>query len=279
VSGAPPNDHAQDLLADHATVGLDDHEAAHLHELLSQYPAPGFERISHELAAAAIDLLIAPSQGQALPSAVRMRVEAQAARWLGPTTPVETSIGAPGARIRISGSRNASPYGVAARLGWLAAAAAVLLALAAWWPGTGRGKHQEPDVGAQRQALLVKEGTMLATWGDFNALDSGAVPEVQGVKGDVVYDEAAQTGFMRFVGLPVNDPAKEQYQLWIIDSRGLGQRISGGIFDSTTERELIVPIAPGIRTRGASIFAVTIEQPGGTWVSDMERRVVLASTK
>jgi hypothetical protein len=41
--------------------------------------------------------------------------------------------------------------------------------------------------------------------------------------------------------------------------------------------ELVVPIRPAIEVQGAAAFAVTIEKVGGTWVSDMKRRVVIAA--
>lgn len=108
-----------------------------------------------------------------------------------------------------------------------------------------------------------------ASWSDWDS------PEVAGVRGEVTWCEQGQFGTMRFTGLPVNDPAKERYQLWIIDSRGMSQRISGGVFDSTGS-EVLVRIDPGIRVCGAQAFAVTIERPEGVWVSDMTRRVTIA---
>jgi hypothetical protein len=91
---------------------------------------------------------------------------------------------------------------------------------------------------------------------------------------------------MTFSNLPALQPG-EQYQLWIIDKRGLadatGQsmRISGGVFDGGIDMvgkgELVVPIVPAIQVQGAAAFAVTIEKTGGTWVSDMKRRVVIAA--
>jgi hypothetical protein len=40
-----------------------------------------------------------------------------------------------------------------------------------------------------------------------------------------------------------------------------------------------VPVEPLIPVRDVAAFAVTVEQPGGTWVSDMSRRVVIASRR
>jgi hypothetical protein len=83
---------------------------------------------------------------------------------------------------------------------------------------------------------------------------------------------------MEFTNLPALDPNKECYQLWIIDSRGMEQRISGGCFNAAPGGKGVttVVIKPGIQVVGAAAFAVTIERPEGTWVSDMKRRVVIA---
>jgi hypothetical protein len=37
-----------------------------------------------------------------------------------------------------------------------------------------------------------------------------------------------------------------------------------------------VPIQPGIDVGRVTLFAITVEKPGGTWVPDLKRRVVVA---
>ncbi|MFZ4574923.1 MAG: anti-sigma factor domain-containing protein [Phycisphaerales bacterium] len=149
-------------------------------------------------------------------------------------------------------------------LPWAAMAAAVFLAVMSWWPRPGAsGPLRTAEVDARADRVSV-------SWGDWDS------PEVPGVKGEVVWSESLQTGYMRFRGLPANDPARDRYQLWIIDDRGMQQRISGGIFDSTGG-ETVVPISPGIKVNNAAAFAVTIEPPTGVWVSDMSRRVSIAT--
>lgn len=123
---------------------------------------------------------------------------------------------------------------------------------------------------------------MLASAPDVTTIPLGAWdnPEQPSVTGDVVWSEAAQTGYLRLVGLKPNDPGVEQYQLWIVDSRGMNQRISGALFDANpdpTTGEVIVKIDPRIETQDAVAFALTIEKPGGVWVSDMTRRVVIGA--
>jgi anti-sigma-K factor RskA len=124
----------------------------------------------------------------------------------------------------------------------------------------------DPRLDRQR---LIEGGAQVVSWTDW------AGTETPGVGGDVVWDEQEQSGYMRFVGLPANDPSKEQYQLWIIDRRGMEQRVSGGVFNSDGG-EVVVPIEPGLAIEGAGAFAVTIEEPGGVAVSDMSRKSVIA---
>jgi hypothetical protein len=245
------NDRLMELLADHATVGLREAEQEELDRHLAGVPQ---FKVSFELAAAAAHLAMSPPM-LTLPGSLERSLVREADDWV-----------TQGERIQSPAKR---PHRMPAWPGWLAAAACLTLAAAAWL-----GRPGEKPINPE--ALATRPGTIVAPWGDFNALDDKSPPEIKGVQGDVVWNEDEQRGYMRFVGLPVNDPAKEQYQVWLVDARGLGQRISGAVFNSSSARECIVPIDPAIRTDGVSIFAVTIERPGGTWVSDMKRRVCLA---
>ena len=83
---------------------------------------------------------------------------------------------------------------------------------------------------------------------------------------------------MRFRDLPANDPALEQYQLWIFDAtRDDAHPVDGGLFDVEGDGEVIVPIAARLLVRDATLFAVTVEEPGGVVVSDRERLILVAS--
>lgn len=127
---------------------------------------------------------------------------------------------------------------------------------------------------ANRTKLLEVPGTIQLAWSPFDLPDAPA--EQQMVRGDVVWNDQEQIGYLRFVGLNPNDPDIEQYQVWIIDERGLEQKVSGGIFNANAEGEIIVQITPGIDVGRVALFAVTVENPGGTWVPDLKRRVVIA---
>lgn len=126
-----------------------------------------------------------------------------------------------------------------------------------------------------RTKLLEVPDTIRVAWAPFN-LDGAPAAEQPNITGDVVWNDRLETGYLRFVGLKPNDPAKEQYQVWVIDERGMEQKVSAGVFNATADGEVIVPITPGIAVGRVALFAITVEQPGGTWVPDLKRRVVVA---
>ena len=82
---------------------------------------------------------------------------------------------------------------------------------------------------------------------------------------------------MLFNGLPVNNPAEFQYQLWIFDRRQDERYpIDGGVFDVQADGSVVVPVAAKLRVNEPYLFAVTIEKPGGVVVSSRERLPLLA---
>ncbi len=136
-------------------------------------------------------------------------------------------------------------------------------------------KPIDPEVLAERrQQLLEVPDSIQIAWQPFDLPDAPA--EQRDVRGDVVWSDELQQGYIRFVGLDPNNPNIEQYQVWVIDERGLEQKVSGGVFNASADGEIIVPIEPGIDVGRVALFAVTVENPGGTWVPDLSRRVVVA---
>jgi negative regulator of sigma E activity len=139
-------------------------------------------------------------------------------------------------------------------------------------------RYEEPvdpaTLAANRQKLLEVPGTLRLAWSPFDLPDAPAIQ--QGVTGDVVWNDELEQGYLRFVGLDVNDPDIEQYQVWVIDDRGMEQKVSGGVFNATAEGEVIVPIDPALDLGRVALFAVTVEEPGGIMVPDLRRRVVVA---
>ena len=106
---------------------------------------------------------------------------------------------------------------------------------------------------------------------------AGPTP-IAGASGDVAWSTTAQRGYMRFKGLEPNDPRVEQYQLWIFDRNQPEKTpVDGGVFDVTSNDEVVVPIHPALKVREPYLFAVTVEKPGGVMVSDRSRLPLLAA--
>lgn len=265
-----PHQHEHDrileLMADLVTGTIDEHDELELNEALDARPELQDQLLDMELAAASAQLaMLEPDQSVQNPASA----SAPSLRFApAPGVPVVEPV--------------SNPWRLFAGLGWSAAAVilvAFLLRMSAG-PSSVTDPVVDPVVApdSARLALLENEpDTVTLAWGDWALEEEG--PEVAGVQGDVVWSDSAQKGYMRFVGLPVNDPTELQYQLWIIDAeRGMEQRISGGVFNATTDGELVVEIDDTeIPVGEAAAFALTIEKPGGVWVSDMSRRVVIAA--
>jgi anti-sigma-K factor RskA len=119
---------------------------------------------------------------------------------------------------------------------------------------------------------------LIGSTGDIARVEVGAgnVKDVQ-PRGDIVWSDSKQAGFIRISGLPKNDPNRETYQLWIIDSaQDPKTPIDGGVFDISADGEVIIPIDAKIAARDPKAFAITVERPGGVVVSKQERVVALA---
>ena len=80
---------------------------------------------------------------------------------------------------------------------------------------------------------------------------------------------------MRFQGLAGNDKTKLEYQLWIFD-KAQEYPVDGGVFDVAGSAEVIIPIHSKLHVETPTLFAVTVEKPGGVVVSKRERIVVTA---
>ncbi len=280
------------LMIDRASEGLLDEQAEN--ELRRTAPLAADAITPYDVAAASLFLATVSADASAtLPRSLEQRLQQAGRSWCaqhkaasqastipmtgtplvlrsagrdepGVSTPIEPSP----SRLRI--------------LPWLAAAAGVALAAAAWWPAAPQatvpgGSNSVALAPTPRDAyakLAASPAALKLRFGDW--ADPSVPCEKPGVQGEVVWDEARKVGVMKFANLPKLDGSKELYQLWIIDSRGMEQRISGGVFNGENGEQYIA-IDPGIQVDQAAAFAVTIERPDGVWVSDMKRRVVIAA--
>ncbi|MEM6484825.1 MAG: anti-sigma factor [Pseudomonadota bacterium] len=112
------------------------------------------------------------------------------------------------------------------------------------------------------ELLANKPETKVYPWG---------VSELEGyenVTGNVTWNSSLQQGFLRLSGMPTNDPAATQYQLWIVDPARDEEPVDGGVFDIAVDGEIIVPIDAKLLVSSPAAFAITREQPGGVVVSE-----------
>lgn len=253
---------AEELLAELETEGLGDADARLLDELLIQ---TGLDRDHFAHSAAAVTLASSMPLLELPNSLRRQLVEAGQSR-VARSVPV----------------RARAAWFESAAIGWYAAAAMLLLAVGAWWPGlegmVGAGTPAaltELMPPAMERERLLASGTELFRW-DWAPTED---PAAQGLSGDVVWSAALQAGFMRFQGLQANNPAATRYQLWVFDAeRDERFPVDGGVFDVPAgAAEVVVPIRPVLPVGAAVAFAVTVELPGGAVVSTRERIVALAA--
>lgn len=155
-------------------------------------------------------------------------------------------------------------------LAWMTTAAATTFAVGSWWWQTAPRNSINNLALARTDLLASAKDLIQVEW------KAGKTPLQESVSGDVVWSSSYQKGFMRLVGLPINDPLQEQYQLWIIDPLRDDEPVDGGVFDISQPGEVIVPIQAKLRVTKPAAFAITIEKPGGVVVSKQERLPLLA---
>ena len=164
---------------------------------------------------------------------------------------------------------NVAPSSVGFReiVAWLCMAASVAIALCVWIPG-----RPEP-----KTSMLVLRDNLIAKSRDLiRSKWESPTPMPAQERGDVVWSSSAQEGYMTIRGLPVNDKSKEQYQLWIIDPTRDEKPVDGGVFDISNTTESIIPIRAKLQVDMPTLFAITVEKPGGVVVSDQKRLPLLA---
>lgn len=175
--------------------------------------------------------------------------------------------------------------------GWFAAAACLLVAAASvlqtrpWVDRSAtaparRALIQLPNVAmpqpsvAEKRTRLIDEATDVVRHNWSPTSD----PAGKIASGEVVWSNARQEGYMTFRSLEPNDPKASQYQLWIFDSaRDKRYPVDGGVFDVPAGGgEVVIPISAKVAVFDPTLFAVTVERPGGVVVSKRERIVVAA---
>ena len=150
--------------------------------------------------------------------------------------------------------------------GWAVAAAVMLFA----GLQTTRETPLSPD---QAQNRLRSEA------GDLIERKFEGLGTFKGSTGKVVWSDSKQQGYMTLSGIPVNDPTKAQYQLWIVDPKRDEAPVDGGVFDIPTDGSpVVIPIVAKLLLTDPQAFVITLEQPGGVVKSKQEQVVALAKS-
>ncbi len=280
-----------ELLSDETLFGLKETEAMELKQLKEEFP-DWKDDISLELTAAAISLSNVSADSN-MPANLRAKIFANAEQFFDSSkesqkspafasnvaqngfsaktaTVVETVADAPKASFR-------------QWFGWaFAAAACVALAINIW---TTRNQ-KTPEVVKTPETIQTptpqltaaqEREQLIASASDAVKIPLADPKNKKEILGDMVWSNSQQKGFVRFRGLPINDAAKESYQLWIVDAtRNEKTPVSGGVFDISGAGETIVPVHAQLRVNQPKAIAVTKEKAGGVVVSKQEKVVAVA---
>lgn len=249
-----------------------------------------------ELAAAALTTAL-PTAAPAIPAHLKDKLRRSGADWAGqakarPTTTDRGALRLAHERAPGAPAMTTRPAGWKVWGGWVAAAACLSLAAIGWWsnrpapsaPAATLGFRAEPGADQDRLAELrsrlifwanQEQGdAILASWTPTETPDATA----SGAGGDIIWSTTHQAGYMRIEGLAPNDPGVYQYQLWIFDE-DQKHPVDGGVFDmpaGAQGKDILVRVDPKISVRKPTLFAVTVERPGGVVVSDRERIALVA---
>lgn len=261
ISGMPDADRWEELQITRLLFGLSLEEQAQFDELAPKMPAEQSELF--EQVVASIDVAWSDSKSMPLPDHLRKTIRSRAMEELTSHAAhtVDKPTVAKAAVVRSS------------KLPWVVAAACLVITVLTLVSSRPNEPANVVRDAAQRRTKLMTTARDLVqvNWND------GPTP-ISGAEGDVVWSPSQQQGFMRFRGLTINVPTVQQYQLWIFDKNQSDKTpIDGGVFDITSDQEVIIPIQAKLRVQEAYLFAVTIEKPGGVVVSSRERLPLLAT--
>lgn len=260
----PSADRWEELQITRLLFGLSPDEQDEFDRLLAQ--APEDQSQLFEQVVASLDVAWSDPTSMPLPDHLRQAIRSRALLELTASA-VQPADSVPRPNLNRA---------VSSRFPWIVTAVCMLVTAMTLWNSGQPFRNPIANVKPlQQRSNLMSSATDLlqVAWTD-------GPTAIKDVAGDVVWSPAQQRGFMRFRGLPVNDPAKEQYQLWIFDrNQQESTPIDGGVFDISTQQENIIPIQAKLHVKEAYLFAVTIEKPGGVVVSSRERLPLLAKVE
>ncbi|MEX1117075.1 MAG: anti-sigma factor [Akkermansiaceae bacterium] len=150
--------------------------------------------------------------------------------------------------------------------GWAVAAAVMLFA-------AFQNIEEAPLSPDQAQNRLRGEA------GDLIERNFEGLGTFKGATGKVIWSDSKQQGYMTLSGIPVNEPTRAQYQLWIVDPKRDEAPVDGGVFDIPTDGSpVVIPIVAKLPLTDPQAFVITLEQPGGVVKSKQEQVVALAKS-
>lgn len=247
-----------ELLVQRATEGLDRQQEERLQALLKEH---GFEDVpDFDLAAAAAASAFGLKNErdyEEAPDGLKAMLRDDAERFFGRQDDKVVEL------------RPREPRRASWNWGWATAAALAVALLA-----TNIVEFGTTDYEAARQQLIAeREGTVVIPWA------TPRDPDYVQVEGDVVWNDARQEGYLLLTGMPVNDPATSQYQLWVVDPDRDSNPVDGGVFDIPADQStVVVPIDAKLAVSNPGVFAITREKPGGVVVSQGPLLVVATAS-
>ena len=261
-----------ELLSDQVLFGLSDEESAELERLKRHFP--DWEKNSFESAATAISLSKLPVDEE-LPEHLREKISMLAEDFFSQKNEVTDDVGTTPVSPEISATKTepAQTFGWN-WLGWaVAMVALVALGVNIWFMQT-QPKEEiakvPPPTATPTPTMNEKLNQLLASDDSIKARFDAMAFEL--FKGDVVWSNEEQRGYIRVSGLPVNDKSKSTYQFWIFDAvQGEKTPVSGGTFNVNENGEIIIPVDAEVRVSDPKAFAITVEKPGGVVVSKQEK--------
>lgn len=274
-----------DLLCDRATVGLSAEDEARLRDAAGGSDLSA-EAESLELAAAALAVEFTASEP--LPPALYDRILESSREHFSTTkaaAPAQAEPEAEPETQKVFTPEIRPRRSFFAWAGWAVAAAACIALALNLYLTRNLVPPQIADVNSvvpEPQSLAKEREQLIASAPDLTIAEwtKGNVKGLENVTGDVVWSDSLQKGYMRFRGLPPNDPGREAYQLWIFDeTQSEKTPIDGGVFDVNSDGEVIIPINAKLKAKNPKAFAVTIERPGGVVVSSREKIAALAPVR
>ena len=156
-------------------------------------------------------------------------------------------------------------------VGWFTKALLVVLVgcvgLSLILPATATGRRRTPFLELPPAQALAEIAS------DDDALRAPlSDPDTKADRGEALWSGTSQRGVLKLTGLEANDPTVSQYQLWIFDAlRDERYPVDGGVFDVPADGPAVVPFTPRVKVSEPTLFAVTVEPPGGVVVSDRKR--------